>query len=73
MAIKVSKDKRHDVGYVQFKQGKVSKTVEIRPGILLDLDAKGAVLGLEVMSLMTLAPVLKYIKRTKTGSKTRAA
>lgn len=73
MAMKVSKDKKLDVAYVQFKTGRVSKTVEVRPGILLDLDARGAVLGLEVMSISTLAPVLKCVPRSKANAKNRAA
>ena len=61
--MKVSKNKKLDVGYVQFKSRKVHKTVELRPGILFDLDKAGDVLGIEVLSLKSLAPALATKRR----------
>ena len=58
MAIKIQRDKKLDVGYVTFRKGRVSETIEIRPGILIDLDKTGDVLGIEVLSLKKLAPAL---------------
>ena len=64
MAVKVSKDKKIDVAYVQFRNGKVQRTIEVHPGVLLDLDSKGGVLGIEVMALSKLAPVLRAVPRS---------
>jgi uncharacterized protein YuzE len=58
MAVKVTKDRKLDVGYVQLRKGKVNRTLELRPGILVDLDKNGDVLGIEVLSLKALAPAL---------------
>lgn len=57
--MKVTKDKKLHVDYVQLKTGKVTRTVEFSPGLLVDFDKHGNVLGLEVLSLSKLAPVLK--------------
>ncbi|MCB0341020.1 MAG: DUF2283 domain-containing protein [Pseudobdellovibrionaceae bacterium] len=60
--IKVIKDEKLDVAYVKLRRGKIEKTVELRPGLLFDLDKKGDVAGIEVMSLEKLAPMLKSMK-----------
>ena len=73
MAVKLTKNKRLDVAYVKFKAGRVAETVEVRPGVLLDLDSKGNILGIEVLSLKTLAPVLKAVPRRSTANRKAAA
>jgi uncharacterized protein YuzE len=60
--MKVAKDKKLDVAYVKLRKGKVNKTVELKPGLLFDLDKKGEVLGIEVTSLKKLAPQLDVMK-----------
>jgi uncharacterized protein YuzE len=67
--MKVSKSKKIDVAYVQFRKGSAIKTVEIMENILIDLDSKGRVLGIEVLSLEELAPELKLLKKGFKGSK----
>jgi len=61
--VKIKKDHKLDVGYVQLKSGKVAQTIEIRSGILIDLDKNGELLGIEVLSLQKLAPSLSVKKR----------
>lgn len=63
--MKVSKDKKLDVGYVQLRRGKVHRTLKVRTGILLDLDREGHVLGIELLSLSTLAPNLRIKNQRK--------
>ena len=63
MAVKVTKNTKLDVGYVQLRRGRVHRTVELKPGILIDLDKSGEVLGIEVLSLKSLAPALASVKR----------
>ncbi len=54
----IKKDKFLDVAYVQLKKGSVSRTIEIKPGILVDIDKNGEVIGIEVLSLKKLSPQL---------------
>lgn len=56
----LTKNKKLDIAYVQLKKGRVKETVEIRPGILIDLDRSGNILGIEVLSLRSIAPALNY-------------
>ena len=63
--MKITKDLNLNVGYVQFRSGKVVETVEIRPGILIDLGKSGEVLGIEVLSLQSLAPALRNVSAPK--------
>lgn len=55
-----------DMAYVQLRKGAVAKTIELRPGILMDLDKNGEVIGIEVLSLAKLAPLItdKSAKKT---------
>jgi uncharacterized protein YuzE len=69
--MKVTANKKLDVGYVQFRNGRIKETVEIRPGILVDIDSKGEVIGIEVLSLRKLAPGFRATKR-KTSKKVAA-
>lgn len=72
--MKITKNSNLDVGYVQLRNGKVAETIEIRPGVLLDLDKKGEILGIEVLSLRTLAPALKSVRRRRhTSTRKKAA
>ena len=57
-SMKVKKDSKLDVAYIQLRRGRVDKTIELRPGLLFDLDKKGEIIGIEVMSLQKLAPLL---------------
>ena len=61
--MKVTKNKKLDLAYVQFRKGNIHKTVKIRDDLLIDLDKEGRILGIEVLSLSELAPSLKLIQR----------
>jgi uncharacterized protein YuzE len=63
--METTKDEKLDVAYVRLRNGKVAKTVEIKPGILLDIDSSGEVLGIEVLSVSKLAPSLIAERRKK--------
>lgn len=63
MGLKISKDKKLDVAYIQLRKGKVAETMELRPGLLFDLDQQGQIIGIEVLSLTQLAPLLKEQKK----------
>ncbi len=57
--MKIKTDKELDVAYIQLKKGKVTNTVEVRPGVFIDLDKTGEVIGIEILSLTKTAPLLK--------------
>jgi uncharacterized protein YuzE len=42
-------DKEVDVVYIQFSEKKVSESDEDKPGIILDYDADGNIVGIEVL------------------------
>ena len=63
--MKLKKDTKLDVAYIQLRKGKVTSTIEIKPGLLIDLDKSEEILGIEVLSLEKLAPLLKTHSRNK--------
>jgi len=67
--MKVKKNTKLDVAYIQLRRGKVAKTVELKPGLLFDLDKSGEVLGIEVMSIEKLAPLLDSHRRKHASNK----
>lgn len=64
--MKIKKNTKLDIAYIRLRRGRVVQTIELRPGILFDLDKKGEVIGIEVMSLEKLAPLLEVQKRKTT-------
>jgi uncharacterized protein YuzE len=48
-AIRIEFDQLADALYVNFVEGEVERTEEIKPGMFLDYDADGNVLGVEVL------------------------
>lgn len=43
-------DPEADAAYVRIGRGKVAETREVTPGVLLDYDAKGRLLGVELLT-----------------------
>lgn len=42
-------DKEVDVVYIQFSENKISESNEDKPGIILDYDDEGNIVGIEVL------------------------
>ena len=42
-------DKEVDVVYIQFSEGRVAESDEDKPGIILDYDDQGNIVGIEVL------------------------
>ena len=49
--MKISYDKEIDALNITFKEGRVSKTMEIAPEVILDVDSKNRPLYLEIIGL----------------------
>lgn len=42
-------DPEVDALYIRFKEGEIAETDEVSPGVMLDVDAEGKPLGLEIL------------------------
>ena len=69
---KVTVDSKLDVAYVELRTGKIAKTMQFSPGMLVDFDIEGQVLGIEVLSVVKAAPALVK-KPARKGTKRRSA
>jgi uncharacterized protein YuzE len=47
--IRIRYDKKVDVVYIQFSENQVSESGEGKPGIILDYDNDGNIVGIEVL------------------------
>lgn len=47
--VKIEYSKTADALYVYFKQGEVARSKEVEEGVVVDLDAEGHVVGIEVL------------------------
>ncbi len=47
--MKVKYDKDVDVLYITFSENKISESDEDKPGIILDYDKAGAIVGIEIL------------------------
>ena len=48
--MKVSFDRDADALYIRFSDDEIAETAEVRPGLMLDYDAKGRIVGLEILN-----------------------
>jgi len=49
--MKIEYDPKADAMYIRLKAGTVAESDEVRPGVVLDLDAEGKVLGIEMLDV----------------------
>lgn len=47
--MKVTYDKQADAMYISLFKGKVKRTVEVNPRVIVDVDARGRTLGIELL------------------------
>ena len=47
--MKVSFDREDDALYIRFSDDAVAETAEVRPGVMLDYNAKGRIVELEIL------------------------
>ena len=49
--MKIEYDRQADAMYIRLKIGIVAESEEVRPGVVLDCDAEGKVLGIEMLDV----------------------
>jgi len=47
--MKVKYDKETDVLYITFSKNKIKESYEDKPGIVIDYDKKGSIVGIEIL------------------------
>ncbi|HAZ43202.1 MAG TPA: hypothetical protein DDW76_38525 [Cyanobacteria bacterium UBA11369] len=62
--MKVTYDPEVDVLYIIFSTAKIEESDEDKPGVILDYDANGNIVGIEILDAskkMQIPPALEYI------------
>ncbi|MCX7209449.1 MAG: DUF2283 domain-containing protein [Burkholderiales bacterium] len=49
--MKIEYDQQADAMYIRLRAGSVAESDEVRPGVVLDFDAEGQVLGIEMLDV----------------------
>jgi uncharacterized protein YuzE len=49
--MKIEYDQQADAMYIRLRAGKVIESEEVRPGVVLDFDDQGQVLGIEMLDV----------------------
>ncbi|MBK9441561.1 MAG: DUF2283 domain-containing protein [Comamonadaceae bacterium] len=49
--MKIEYDQQADAMYIRLRAGVVAESDEVRPGMVLDFDAQGRVLGIEMLDV----------------------
>jgi uncharacterized protein YuzE len=52
--MKTEYDPEANALYVQFSDDKVARTEELRPGIIIDFDSRGHIVGIEMLDAKTI-------------------
>ena len=50
-------DQEADALFIQFQTGKVKETLKLRDGILIDVDKKGRLFGIEILDVSQRIPI----------------
>jgi len=54
--MKVSLDEQADALYIRFEEAKIAESEEVSPGVMLDFDAQGRVVGIEMLNVKQRLP-----------------
>jgi uncharacterized protein YuzE len=67
--MKIEYDPKADAMYIRLKSGAIAESDEIRPGLVIDFDEEGKVLGIEMLdvSLRTDNPRERSLSLVGTG------
>ena len=56
MSLSLSYDREADAAFVRFSEGVIVESEEVRPGVVLDFDADGKIIAMEVLGATSLLP-----------------
>jgi uncharacterized protein YuzE len=70
--ISTSRDFEADALYLQLARGKVHRTIELDEGTLVDVDAAGSPLGIEVLNPARAWPLQDFVDRFAVDDELRA-
>ncbi len=65
--MKITYDKIADAAYMVLRKGKVAKTVEMSESVIIDLDKKGNLLGIEMLNASKQLPKEGLTKNVVSG------
>jgi len=54
--MRIQYDKMADAMYIYFKKAKVAKTIKVNNRVLVDVDAKGSMIGIEMLDVSSQIP-----------------
>ncbi len=54
--MKITYDPKADALYIQFQDGKIGNTKKVDEGILIDVDSKGQLFGIEIIGVSERMP-----------------
>jgi len=52
-------DKKNDTLYLRLNESAIVESEEVQPGVILDFDAQGRIVGIEILRLSEKVPVEK--------------
>ena len=55
--MKISYDPRADALYIKFQEGSAARTRKVEDGMLVDMDAAGRLLGIEIIGMKGRIPI----------------
>jgi uncharacterized protein YuzE len=55
--MKISYDPKADALYIKFQEGSAARTRKVEDGMLMDLDAAGRLLGIEIIGMKGRIPI----------------
>ena len=65
--MKITYDKVADAAYMTLRKGRVAKTVEMSDSVIIDLDKKGNLLGIEMLDASNQLPKEGLSKNVVSG------
>lgn len=65
--MKITYDKGADAMYIYLNSGKVSKTVQMKDSVIVDLNKKGKLIGIEILDVSSQIPEKQIKSSIKTG------
>lgn len=49
--MKLEFDRKTDSAYLEISAGEIVRTQQLEPGVIIDYDAEGSVVGIEILSI----------------------